>query len=163
MEAAGTPLQHHYYCSINYHLIGTQSLLAGPGSFMCHIQVFNNTCVLTLFFSFWGANHWPDREWTETEAQLDKAIWVERGRRGRDTSEQMCRHKKADLVIVEPKRGLSCNEARAPVRGRFLSEAASSFFCSSVKEMWWRRRGASSVQTLRRSVRAPQECAPLTA
>lgn len=75
-------------------------------------------------------------EWTETEEEVDKAIWVERGRRGRDTVEQMCRRKKADLVIVEPKRGLSCNEARAPRRGRFLSEAAPSFFSSLVKEMW---------------------------
>lgn len=52
--------------------------------------------------------------------KLDKAIWVERGQRRRDTGEQMCRHKKADLVIVEPKRGLSCNEARGPRKGRFL-------------------------------------------
>lgn len=46
----------------------------------------------------------------------------------------MCGHEKADLVIVEPKRGLNCNEARVSRRGRFLSEAAPSFFSLSVKE-----------------------------
>lgn len=57
---------------------------------MCCIHVFNNTFFLTLFLSFWGVGHWPDREWTETEAQLDKAIWVERGRREEDTQVNRC-------------------------------------------------------------------------
>lgn len=34
--------------------------------------------------------------------------------------------------LTSPKRALSCNEARAPRRGRFLSEAASPFFSSSA-------------------------------
>lgn len=40
----------------------------------------------------------------------------------------------ADPVIVEANRGLSSNEARAPVR-RFLSAAASSFSFLVLKEM----------------------------
>lgn len=69
----------------------------------------------------------------------------------------MRRHKKADPVIVELKRRPSRNEARAPRRGRFLSEAAPLFFSSSPKKRWWRWRGSSSAQALGRSPGDPQE------
>lgn len=122
-EAAGTPLHRHYYRAVNYHLIGTYSWLIGPVSFMCCIQVYNNRFLLTLFLqSLTGSG-------LRGTARTKQFGWV---KRGRHTGQQMCGHEKADLVIVEPKRGLICNEARASTRGRFLSEAAPSFFSLSV-------------------------------
>lgn len=159
MEAASTPLKHHYHHSINYHLIGAHSHFVRPGSFMCRIQVFNNLCpdfILLVLRSWLLSRQGVDRE-RET-----KHIWIEHGRCGRDSGKNLRRHKKADLVIVKSKSRLSCNEARAARRGRFLSTAPSSFF-SSVTEMWWWWRGTSSLRALRRLVRALKECAPLTA
>lgn len=156
MKAAGSSAQHHYLCPVNYHLIGAHSSRASVVPL-----AFNNAHVLILFLSLWRATHCLNWEWTWTQARVDKEIWVEHG--WRDRSVETCRHKKADLVIVDPQRGLSCNEAHARVRAGFLPKAASSFFFCCVKKMCSSRWGASWEQALRRLVRATQECDPLTA
>lgn len=124
-EAAGTPPHRHYNHTVNYHLIGTQSVL----SLLCVAFIGFNNLFSADFIPFIPGSRSLVRQEVDGDRGQRNLAGMQLKRRGRKTH--------GPTLLKQ--RGLSCNEERVSRRGRFLFfffAPAPSFFSSSPKEMW---------------------------